>query len=123
MIHDLKIWTEQFELVNRGLKTFELRKNDRDYQVDDTLLLREWDPVTKTYTGRECKRLITHMLDGLWLNSSYCVLSLVDELYVNRHDALERVYNYLRVQKMATTPEQAEAAQAQIDAAMNELES
>ena len=40
MNHDLKIWPEFFDAVASGAKPFDLRKNDRNYHVGDTLLLR-----------------------------------------------------------------------------------
>lgn len=41
MEHDLKILPQFFDSVDDGSKPFEVRRNDRDYQVDDILLLRE----------------------------------------------------------------------------------
>jgi len=41
MTHDIKILSEYFNAVADGSKPFEVRRNDRDYQVGDTLLLRE----------------------------------------------------------------------------------
>ncbi len=49
MIHQLKIWPEYFEAVQRGSKRFEIRKNDRDYQVGDILILSCFDPDTNSY--------------------------------------------------------------------------
>jgi len=65
MNHDLKIWPEFFDAVASGAKPFDLRKNDRNYHVGDTLLLREWDPNTKEYTGRQMRRLVTYVLQGV----------------------------------------------------------
>lgn len=41
MTHDLKILPRYFDAVEDGSKPFEVRRNDRDYQVGDILLLRE----------------------------------------------------------------------------------
>jgi hypothetical protein len=51
MTHDLKTWPEYYKDVAAGVKTFELRRSDRNYQVGDTLLLREFAPC-KTCSGR-----------------------------------------------------------------------
>lgn len=54
MIHELKILPQYFEAVQSGLKTFEIRKNDRDYKVGDTLVLKEYN--NEAYTGREIRK-------------------------------------------------------------------
>jgi Domain of unknown function (DUF3850) len=84
--HELKCWPEFFAPVFSGAKTAELRYNDRDYQVGDVLVLREWEPKADAYTGRECKRLVTHVLHGVGtvgaiaplrgLSAKYVMLSL-----------------------------------------------
>ncbi len=61
--HELKCWPLYFEAVRSGHKTFEIRKNDRDYCEGDVLKLREWSPGTEAYTGRECLRLVTYLTD------------------------------------------------------------
>jgi len=48
-----KIWPEYFELVKSGKKKFELRLADFEIEEDDTLILEEWNPETKEYTGRK----------------------------------------------------------------------
>ena len=42
--HELKIWPEFFKQIRNGRMKFQLRRNDRDFQVGDELLLKEWDP-------------------------------------------------------------------------------
>jgi len=61
--HDLKTWPEYFTPVALGLKTFEIRKNDRNFAVGDTLRLYEYDPVTKQSSGRDVWASITYMTD------------------------------------------------------------
>ena len=60
--HELKTWPEFFASLLSGEKTFELRKNDRDFRIGDQLHLREWSPETKTYSGREIIKGVRYML-------------------------------------------------------------
>ena len=62
MIHELKILPEYFDAVNCGKKNFEIRLNDRNYQEDDELILREWNG--EEYTGRECHRWVGYIYYG-----------------------------------------------------------
>jgi len=48
-----KIWPEYFKLVKSGKKRFELRLADFKIEEGDTLILEEWNPNTKEYTGRK----------------------------------------------------------------------
>ena len=57
-----KIWPEYFKLVSSGKKKFELKLNDFDVTEGDTLLLEEWDPKTKEYTGRKIEKRVDYML-------------------------------------------------------------
>ena len=43
---------------------FEIRKNDRDYQLGDFLYLQEYDPGSRRYTGREQTAEVTYVLQG-----------------------------------------------------------
>jgi hypothetical protein len=63
VVHDLKVWPEFVRHLLSGAKTFEVRKADRDFQVGDTLTLREWDPKTRDYTGLSLDRSVTYLLD------------------------------------------------------------
>ncbi|MCK3411129.1 DUF3850 domain-containing protein, partial [Escherichia coli] len=41
-IHEVKLHAKYFDLVLEGHKRAEFRKNDRNYERRDTLILREW---------------------------------------------------------------------------------
>lgn len=79
--HALKTWPASFEAVWTKHKTHEVRKNDRDYQVWDTLILQEWDPDTEVYSGRTLRVLITFITPGgsFGLPSDLCVMSITQE--------------------------------------------
>jgi len=82
--HELKTWPEFFEPVFQGIKTFEIRKADRDFRVGDELWLREWD-FAVGYTGRECWRLVTFVVsaemlkwDAHVLKTGYAILGIIE---------------------------------------------
>ena len=62
--HDLKIWSRHFNDVISGKKKAEHRVNDRDFQVGDTLLLREVTEPECQYTGRKITVTVTHIIRG-----------------------------------------------------------
>ncbi len=53
-----KTWTKEFNLIESGKKKFDLRLADFDIQEDDTLILEEWNPETKEYTGRTIEKKV-----------------------------------------------------------------
>jgi len=57
-----KAWSELFEKVRTGEKTFDLRLDDFRCKVGDILILREWNPKEKKYTGRVLERKVTFVL-------------------------------------------------------------
>jgi hypothetical protein len=59
--HKLKSWPESFNAIRSGAKAHELRRNDRGFQVGDALILREYDPKTRTYSGREIVAEVTYV--------------------------------------------------------------
>jgi len=58
-----KTWPELFEQVNSGNKTFDYRLADWQANEGDTLVLEEWDPKTKEYTGRQITKKIGFVLN------------------------------------------------------------
>jgi len=57
-----KTWPEYFELVKSGRKRFDLRMADFDIKEGDILILEEWDPKTKKYTGRKVEKKVGYTL-------------------------------------------------------------
>jgi hypothetical protein len=102
-IHYLKTLPVYFDAVRRGDKTFEIRKNDRDFQTGDTLVLKEFDPALvyerprmppnapqsiwdgyppehDGYTGAEYRLRVTYVLHDTWeqlgLDKGFVVLGV-----------------------------------------------
>ena len=78
MIHELKIKSNYFELVKHEQKKFELRKDDRDFNVGDVLKLNEIDENGNP-TGNYVKRKVMYILRDCpeyGLQDGYCILSL-----------------------------------------------
>ncbi len=72
-----KILPEYFKAVRAREKTFELRRDDSDYQVGDILDLREWDG--EKFTGNRVTRQITYILKDCpeyGLQPGYCILAI-----------------------------------------------
>ena len=57
-----KCWPELFEKILSGEKKFDLRLGDFDFQKGDMLVLEEYNPITKEYTGRKIKKKIGFIL-------------------------------------------------------------
>lgn len=77
--HDLKTWPEPFRLMEAGLKPWEYRKNDRDYQEGDTLLLRDYDPKTQSYLGHSLRRLVILVVRGEFgIAEGYVIMTVAE---------------------------------------------
>ena len=63
IVHKLKSWPVFFQPVKDGDKRFEIRINDRDFEVDDQLCLEEWDPKVEAYTGQWALLPVTYIMD------------------------------------------------------------
>lgn len=80
--HNLKTWPKYFWDVVRGEKEFEVRKDDRNFAVGDTIQLQEWSPEIAQFTGSHCNAEVVYKLNGgqFGIADGYCVLGLrVDE--------------------------------------------
>lgn len=74
--HYLKCETEFYQAIERGEKKFEIRKNDRNFQVYDMVYLQE--VVRGIPTGRQIKPLeIKHFFEGgkYGLEEGYCIFN------------------------------------------------
>lgn len=76
-VHELKIWSEYFDDIASGRKTFEVRKNDRDFKEGDLLMLMEC--VDEMHTGRGISKTISYILEGgrFGIQDDYIVMSLI----------------------------------------------
>lgn len=84
--HELKTDPAVFQAVLDGLKTYELRMNDRGFATGDELRLRETRytgaeiaaGAPLEYTGREVTRRVTHILTGpiYGLEAGWSILSI-----------------------------------------------
>jgi len=80
--HDLKIIPKYFRDVEKGIKTFEVRKNDRNFQVGDILNLHEW--FGGEYSGRYIKAEVIYILDDPeYIKEDYVILGIKVELVYN----------------------------------------
>ena len=77
--HELKTWPTHFTGVWSGDKTFEVRKDDRGFELGDVLLLREYDPGAARYTGREQTAKVSYVLHGgqFGIEPGFVVLGIV----------------------------------------------
>ena len=75
-MHIIKLHTRYMEAVNQGQKNFEVRYNDRDYQVGDLLVMYEVDNQGCIRNGLAVKE-ITYVLKSFEaLKSGWVVLGL-----------------------------------------------
>ena len=63
-----KVHPEYFQKIIDGVKKYELRLADFDVKEGDILVLREWDPSSEKYTGREISKKVTYILKTNDLN-------------------------------------------------------
>lgn len=79
--HTLKTWPRPFHDVMNGYKTYEFRKNDRDFRVGDTLFLVLYLPDVDGGTSVDCihiSRRVTSISYGpdFGIPEGYCIMSI-----------------------------------------------
>lgn len=73
--HYIRLAATYYDDVKAGIKTFELRKNDRDYRTGDILEMNEFTDGRNT--GRVIRCRVTYMLEGYTgLTDGYCILGI-----------------------------------------------
>ncbi len=76
--HRLKTWSRFFHLSLSGLKTFEVRKFDRDYRISDWVTLFEFYPESKTFSGNHLHAMIFDIIrDCPGIYPDFCILVIV----------------------------------------------
>lgn len=86
-IHEIKCFPPYYEAMLRGVKPFEVRRDDREYQAGHGLVIREWGPgdleadprkqQLAAYTGRSLTGRITYVFRGAGVQKNYCVLGVI----------------------------------------------
>ncbi|MGV8982107.1 DUF3850 domain-containing protein [Clostridium sp.] len=79
MTHELKTLRKYFDAVCDGKKTFEVRKDDRNFQVGDTLTLKRYE--NGEYQKADCDVTITYILgrnddEKMFVADGYVILGI-----------------------------------------------
>ena len=73
-VHQIRLAKSYFDDVANGIKTFELRKNDRGYKKGDILEMMEF--ADGKNTGRMVRVLVTYILeDYTGIEDGYCIMA------------------------------------------------
>jgi len=82
--HELKTDSEPFQASQWGWKSYEIRRNDRDFKMGDHIALRETkysgeemkNGKPLEYTGRVLGRTITEVRTGYGIKDGWCILGV-----------------------------------------------
>jgi hypothetical protein len=85
--HELKVWPDWYGPLEKGIKTFDIRRNDdRNFHVGEVVKFNEFNDRTGKFTGRSCYKRISYILVGIsagaipplqGLQRNYSILALV----------------------------------------------
>lgn len=103
VIHELKTWPVYFFSIYLGEKTFEVRRNDRNFKPGDILALKEFDPETEKYTGNEIEVFVSYVLHGgkFGIEEGFCVMSIMPVSQAIGLGLLKGVYCREQVEALA----------------------
>ncbi len=86
--HELKTDPEPFEMSWRGVKPYEIRKNDRGIMQGDILILRETKytgaqmrsimRAPLVYTGRTITAKVLSVFSGYGVTSGWAIIAIAD---------------------------------------------
>lgn len=82
MAHYLKIFPQFFDDIVYNHKSFEIRKNDRDFQVGDFIVLQEYNDGD--FTGRCILAIITYILSDTRYNLNGYVTFSFDVIKIDK---------------------------------------
>lgn len=86
MIHELKCIPEYFEALASGKKNFDIRRNDRNFQVGDYIALNEFQPNEDPYEYEGCNEMPVMTAGEKLVRTSR------DGSYSGRHQLYEITY-------------------------------
>jgi len=79
-----KTWPEFFEQILKGEKKFELRLADFEVKEGDILVLKEYNPKKKEFTGRKIKKIV-----GKVVHVNPAKMYSLDEIEANGFNIIE----------------------------------
>lgn len=106
MEHELKTDPIEFDAIRDGLKNFELRFNDRKFQVGDTVALRRTQHTgyqmkrlqyPLIYTGETERRTVSYILQNpdFGLKDGWVILGLEDPFWERITAAMKEYHDFL----------------------------
>lgn len=88
-IIDVKCVQPYFDEIMKGNKKFEIRWNDRNYQLNDVVILKEYNKVSKIFSGRYIKVKIMYILDNFAGMKKGFIIFSFKIIEMNRFDRLK----------------------------------
>lgn len=101
-IHKLKVWLKYYDATDQEKKPFELRKNDRDFKVNDYLYLQPFDndKQVEVQQGRIIAKITYVLTDAkeFGLQDGYAILGL--KFWRNFTDEEKLIFRLVECEKI-----------------------